>query len=292
MKAVITSDWHLRSTIPTCCSNTKLEWINIQRESVNQVVQLAIKENCDVFVVGDLFHKVTDISFECVNVVLSAAEELGKHNLKFYFIAGNHDLKYSSIENLEDSACGILAHSHSCILLNNNTFSNIGAASFSEKPEDKEIVFLHTLCMPEKSKPDYVDCETPISLANKFNNAKFIFLGDYHRSFIEKVKNKSNQDCIVVNPGCLTIQASDFQEYETEVCLVNTETEETEWFEIYHPDQKFVVSDKQMIQDDSIETFIKAIENNEGMTLDYISNLNKVIISENEQIQQKVRSWI
>lgn len=267
--------------------------MGIQRNCVKQVVGYAIKENCDVYVVGDLYHKVDDISFECLDITLSASEELKKHGLKLYYIAGNHDLKHHNINNLKDSACGVLSHYDNCILLNNNTFNNIGASSFGELPEDKEFVFMHILCIPEKDKPSYVDCETPSSLANKFNNARIIFLGDYHKQFVEKVKNKSGKDCYVVNPGCLTIQASDFQKYEPTVYLVDTEIEEFEELMIYSLEQKFVANDNIIMPSDaSIDTFISAIKNNEEMTLDYISNLNKVIISEKQEVQDKIKSWM
>ena len=289
---ICSADWHLRSTIPTCCSNTKSEWMNIQRNCVKQVVNYAIKNKCNVFIVGDLYHKVDDISFECLDITLEASEELKKHGLKLYYIAGNHDLKHHSINNLKDSACGVLSHYDNCILLNNNTFPNTGASSFGELPEDKEIVFMHTLCIPEKDKPDYVDCETPSTLASKFNNAKFIFLGDYHKHFVEKVKNKSGNDCFVVNPGCLTIQASDFQKYEPSVYLVNTDIKEFEELQVWSPEQTFITASKSEQKDKSIETFIEAVKNNEEVTLDYISNLQKAMLKEKQEVKDKITSWI
>lgn len=293
MKGIITSDWHLRSTVPQCCANTKTEWMDIQRKAVDQVIDVACKENCNVYIVGDLHHKVADISFECLDITLSAGERLKKEVGKIiYYIAGNHDLKNHSMDNFKDSACGVLSHYDFCKLLQNDTNKDIGASCFGQEPEDRKYIFKHILCIPEKDKPDYVECETPSSLASKYKNAEYIFLGDYHKKFIEKVKNGSGKDCLVINPGCLTIQAADFQNYQPSVYVFDSEEQTIGEIPIIN-DEKFIVNEKGIIKEDaSIETFIEAVKNNSEMTLDYISNLDKVIISESEQVQQKVRSWI
>ena len=138
MRGIISADWHLRSTIPHCCSNTRMEWMDIQRNCVEQVVDVAVKNNCDIYIVGDLYHKVTDISFECLDIILSAAERLKKEVGKtVYYIAGNHDLKNHSMDNFKDSACGVLSHYECCKLLDNNISDEIGSSCFGEDCLDR-----------------------------------------------------------------------------------------------------------------------------------------------------------
>ena len=56
-KHLITSDWHIRSTVPSCIEATPEEWMNFQKESVNTVLKIAKENNVDeIDIGGDLFH--------------------------------------------------------------------------------------------------------------------------------------------------------------------------------------------------------------------------------------------
>lgn len=297
-KGIITADWHLRSTVPQCCSNPRGEWMEIQRSAVGRVVELAIENDADVFIVGDLFHNASEVSFECLDIVLDAADLLNSRcGRKFHYIAGNHDLKNHSITNLKDSACGILSYSPNCVLLDNvsagKVLGDAGASSFGSEPADRELVFMHVLCVPDK--PDFVDCETPGTLAGRFSKARGMFLGDYHRKFAVMSKNSSGGDCLVLNPGCLTVQASDFEDYEPSVYLVDfDDLSPSSVRELPVPvdGQRFVLDRGGKLKDESVEVFVEAVRNSEGMTLDYVSNLKNAVLAESGDVRAKVESWV
>lgn len=298
-RGIITADWHLRSTVPRCCSNPRGEWMDIQRSAVGKVVELAADNDADVFIVGDLFHNASEVSFECLDIVLNAADLLNSRwGRKFHYIAGNHDLKNHSITNLRDSACGMLRYSPNCVLLDGESAGkvlggDVGASSFGSEPADRSLVFMHTLCIPDK--PDFVDCETPETLAGRFSRARAIFLGDYHRKFAVVARNSSGGDCLVLNPGCLTVQASDFEGYEPSVYLVDFDDlalASVKELPVAVDGQRFVLDRGGKLRDESVEVFVEAVRNSEGMTLDYVSNLKNAVLSESGDVRAKVESWV
>ena len=44
MKALVTADWHLRSTVPSCCTMSQEEWFEVQEEAIGKVEEIAEKE--------------------------------------------------------------------------------------------------------------------------------------------------------------------------------------------------------------------------------------------------------
>ena len=187
MRMIITADWHIRATRPRC--RIDKDWIETQRKALNQIVEISKEKNASVMVVGDLFHSNSDTSFECIQMIQRMADELGE----LYILAGNHDLPYHSSENIEKSAIGVLLKSQNIFSIKNwfedsewynNLKLEISANNFDE-PDNiiAEFVFKHTLTIPKEDKADFIECETPESLLEKFPNAKWIFTGDYHNNF-------------------------------------------------------------------------------------------------------------
>ena len=205
---ILSADWHLRSTVPSCVEASQEEWISIQESAVDKVVDIAIEKKSPVFVVGDIFHSDTTTSFQMIQIIQNAAKRLGKHGLSLYVLFGNHDLKYHTSTNIIKSPLGVLMNSVNVYLL--STFENVSAANFDEEDKNCEYVFKHTLTIPKSDIPvDVINCETPESLLEKFDKAKMVMTGDYHRNFHFEKDGRH-----VINPGCLTKQAADFENYQ------------------------------------------------------------------------------
>lgn len=282
---IITADWHLRSTVPSCLDYTQDEWINLQKEAVNKVVEIAISKRIPIFIVGDIFHSDITTSFEMIQIVQDAAIKLEKYGLSLSVLFGNHDLKYHNSENVKKSPLGILTKSKNINLL--SVYKNVSAANFDEKDDETaEYVFKHVLTMPSNEVPDFMDCETPESLLKKFGNSKLVALGDYHRYFEYHIDGRN-----VINPGCLTIQASDFEGYEPSVFVIDTDENTTERIEI---GIDYVFNHNGEIKkelDQSIEDFVNHIKK-QDVTLDYVTSLKNAASSYDEAIQKKILSWI
>lgn len=276
MKFVITADWHLRATRPRCRIDN--DWIETQKKALNQVAEIANKKDAPIFVVGDLFNSNSDTSFECINMVQKLADVSGE----LYILAGNHDLPYHSSENIDKSAIGVLLKSENIFTMehffkNVIGFENVNysASNFDEPDnENANIVFKHTLTIPSKDKPDYINCETPESLLEKFPNAKWIFTGDYHKNFHYE-KNGRN----VINGGCLLRQASDFIDYQCGVYFVDTDQNIVEFIPII--DNEELVNDdyitKENERESRIEDFVSKLKNTESVSFDFLDNVEKAM---------------
>ena len=275
MKFICTADWHIRATKPRCRLDN--DWIETQKNTLNQIQKISDEKNAPVIVVGDIFHSNSDTSFECVQMVQYMADKLGE----LYILAGNHDLPYHSSENLEKSAIGVLLKSQNIFPISEffknwhwNTDEKIrySASNFDKcDDENAEMVFKHTLTIPSEDKPDFVDCETPESLLEKFSNAKWIFTGDYHHNFHYEKKGRH-----VVNSGCLLRQVSDMKDYQCGVYFIDTDANIVEFIPII--DNEDLIDDSYILQENErnerIESFVDKLKKTKAVSLDFIENVH------------------
>lgn len=275
-KGIVTSDWHLRKDRPRCRIDEN--WINTQEDALNQVADICIKYNCDLFLVGDIFHRASE--FEMVIYIQKLAQKLKKYGLSVYYLCGNHDMLYHSTLNLDKSAIGLLRNSENCFFIkgyfdklhfNSGEKTLFSASNFDEQDyENAEIVFKHVLTIPQEDKPDFVDCETPESLLKKFPNSNLIFTGDYHHNFHYEKKGRH-----VVNSGCLLRQASDMKNYQCGVYFVDTDENIVEFIPII--DNEDLIDDSYILQENErnerIESFVDKLKKTKGVSLDFIENV-------------------
>lgn len=288
-KVLTTADWHLRYTVPSCIDATPSEWMDIQRDALNKIKEIAIEHNVKaVYVGGDLYHNDEVASFECIQLVQDLAQDLYNNGILFFIFAGNHDLKFHSSSNLYRSAIGVTFKSK-CVLDMSGPESKIKGCNFDiEDYGDSENIFKHTLTIPLDEKNEFIDCETPQSLLKKFPKACRIFTGDYHKNFYFEEKGR-----IVVNSGCLTKQTVDFEDYITGVYIVDLEgsSEDNYWVPVNIP-QKFNHNGQIKKEiDQSVEKFATGIKK-ESITLDFISSLKNELPNHEKSVQDKVNQWI
>lgn len=279
MKIIVTADWHIRATKPRCRIDE--DWMETQRNALNQIQKISKEKNAPVMVVGDIFHSNSDTSFECIQLVQSLADELGE----LYILAGNHDLPYHSSENIEKSAIGVLFNSQNIFPISEffkkwhwNTDEKIrySASNFDKwDDENAEMVFKHVLCFPDvKSIPQNVDAITAKELLDEFSNARWIFIGDYHHNFHYEKNGRH-----VINPGCILRQASDFKDYQCGVYYVDTDKNEIEFIPII--DKERFIDDsyilKQEEREQRIESFVDKLKDTKNISLDFIDNVHKAI---------------
>lgn len=277
MKGIVTADWHLRATMPRCRRDEN--WNETQKKCLRQVLNISETKKCPIFVVGDLFHSLSDTSFECIQMIQNIAKE---SNYGIYILAGNHDLPYHSTENIDRSAVGILMKSSGIYSILNyfeDTDEDVSACNFDEETENAEIIFKHVLCFPDvKSLPPNVDAITAKELLSEYNKSKWIFTGDYHHSF--HYENKGRH---VVNPGCLIRQVSDMKDYQCSVFYVDTDNEIVERIPII--DKEEFVDDSYIIQEkekeERIEQFANKLKETKNVSLDFIENIEQAVLQNN-----------
>jgi len=254
-----------------------------QMNALRQVERLSEKYECPIIVVGDVFDTAaTDISFSLLTAVQQWAAGL-KNEL--VLIAGNHDLQYHDIANINKSGVGILRNSFNIlpgIAMRDLFGEDITAYDFGEEkrtdsfsendnPPDAEIVFLHRLTFPDvKSLPPNVKACTAPDLLKEFEDANWIFTGDYHKCFHYEKKGRH-----VINPGCLIRQSANEKDYTPIVYFVDTEKNQVHPFEI--EDDEELVTDEYLREveqrESRIDAFVELLKTKGSMTLDFIKNV-------------------
>lgn len=276
MRFVLTADWHLREDRPRCRKDE--DWIFTQRKALSQVLGICRDKGCDLYVVGDIFHRSSE--FRMVRIVQTLADELEKTDLRLYYLAGNHDLKYHSSLNLDSSAIGLLRSSNNCRFIKDNPFENLDAPNFDEEPgyaEEVDYLFLHTLCFPDmKSMPPNVNATFAKELLEDYPHPKWIFTGDYHKSFHYEWNGRH-----VVNAGCLLRQVSDMKDYECGVYFIDTNKGIVEFIRIIDDeelvDDSYIIEEKE--RDERIEGFVSKLSETKSVSLDFLDNVRKAMSS-------------
>lgn len=287
MKFVLTADWHLREDLPRC--RVDKDWIQVQKNALGQILSICRQKNCNLYVVGDIFHRSSE--FRMVRMVQTLADELEKTNLRLYYLAGNHDLKYHSSLNLDSSAIGLLRSSNNCRFIKDNPFENLDAPNFDEEPkyaEEVDYLFLHTLCFPDmKSVPPNVNATFAKELLEDYPHPKWIFTGDYHGNFHYEWNGRH-----VVNSGCLLRQAVDMKDHQCGVYYIDTDIEEVEFIPIEDDielvDDSYIIEEKE--RDVRIESFVDKLRQTDLVTLDYLENVEKALL--NDSISDKVKEVV
>lgn len=286
-KFIVTSDWHLRNQRPRCRKDE--DWIDTQKKALKQILDAAIEKNCDVFLVGDIFHSANETTFEIVQIVQNFAKVLGEHNLSLYVLFGNHDLRFHSSSYIDKSAVGILLQSENIYPI--SIFENVSAPNFDEEPkyvEEVDYLFLHTLCFPDmKSVPPNVNATFAKELLEEYLHPKWIFTGDYHGNFHYEWNGRH-----VVNSGCLLRQVVDMKDHQCGVYYIDTDSEEVEFIPIKDDvelvDDSYIIEEKE--RDERIESFVDKLRQTDLVTLDYLENVEKALL--NDSISDKVKDVI
>lgn len=282
MRMIVTADWHIRNTRPRCRVDD--DWMGTQRKALDQIADAAVKHNCPVYCVGDIFHSNSDTNFECMTIVQDFSNKLASHGLVLGVLAGNHDLPYHNSDNIGRSAIGVLLQSYNIWYILDSVHDelqeNISASNFDESDNrDAKFVFKHILCFPDvKSLPPNVDAVTAKDLLSMFPKARWIFTGDYHHNFHYEKNGRH-----VVNPGCILRQASDMKDYQCGVYYVDTDENKVEFIPIKDDDNfvddSYIVKEKEKIA--RIEEFADSVTNVKKVSLDFLDNVEQSLLQQN-----------
>lgn len=273
MKMIVCADLHLREDRPRCRIDE--DWIQTQENALNQLADICIKYDSNLFLIGDIFHRSTE--FRMVIYIQKLAEKLKAHKLSILYLCGNHDMLYHCSSNIDKSAIGLLRNSENCFYIK-DSFEGVSASNFDE-PDDKnaEIVFKHTLVFPDaKSIPLNCDGTTAKELLEEFPNAEYIFTGDYHHNFHYEKNGRH-----VVNSGCLLRQASDFKDYQCGVYFCDTDKNIIEFIPIIDSEQ--LIDDSYILQENEreerIDNFVQKLKDTESVSLDFLANVETALQS-------------
>jgi DNA repair exonuclease SbcCD nuclease subunit len=199
------------------------------------VADIANENNARLLIAGDIFHR-PQVSEK---LLLQTYTILSEVRQGVQFIAGNHDVPNHMIERMDESSYGVLAElfgnkvisghiANDCIAQGVSGFS--WRYPFKNKMSSAEIVICHLTIVSDipMAAEKTVD---PNDVFKWLPRAKLIIAGDIHKSML--YTNKETEQVLLV-PGCLNCQASDFKDYDPVVHLFKDE----ELTKIYIPQER------------------------------------------------------
>lgn len=280
MRGIISGDNHIRADLPRCRIDDN--WEETQNKAIIELVEIANKKDCDLFIVGDLF----DTANVPARIISMLINEFSKINNKVYILAGNHDLPYHSITNIENSSIGIfrnLSRKHHKIKFGMTEFGHWSNFNGTVKGSESGILFIHKLIFDSaKSIPPNCAGITAAQFLEE-NKYKWVFSSDNHKCF-----HYEKNDRHIINPGCMIRQSSDEKEYKPSVFFVDTEKEIVE--RIYLNDNVEMVDDsyikKENERDERIGAFVEQLKSSKKLSLSFLDNIEKAI-EKNKKVLDK-----
>lgn len=267
--AILTSDWHLRDTVPACRTDNyeEAQWRKVYHISLMQKAF-----GCPVLHAADLFHHWKPSPY----LIAKALEWMPD---MFYTIYGNHDLPQHNLELAEK--CGIYAlHAADKVSILDGVhwgYKPDGDISFEIK--GRKILVWHT--MTYQGKVPYPGCtDTPAAgLLRKYKEYDLILTGHNHQQFVEHHEGR-----VLLNPGAIFRQESDEAEFEPKIWFYYADTNEV----IAHviPHEKGVVSRPENVvktdeRNNRIDAFISKLDDNWQGEVSFEQNLERAL-QENE----------
>lgn len=200
MNLIVTSDWHIRSSTP---ENRKDDFLLTQEKKIKFILEKSVKHKAPIIIAGDIGDKP-----KWENWLLRKYISLFKsHPEKIYALPGQHDLPGHRLDQLKQSALGVLIASKAVspllkeLIIGDYLISPFPFGKKIKPPHliknKKHIAVIHTLVSKTKLWAGQENFISAKNLLRKYNY-DFIISGDNHQSFYECYKNKT-----LINPGSL-----------------------------------------------------------------------------------------
>jgi DNA repair exonuclease SbcCD nuclease subunit len=277
--SILSSDWHLRETTPTC--RTDDFWTS-QWEKVVFVKKLQMEHNCPVLHGGDLFHH-----WKPSPNLLSYAFDLLPR--EFHTVYGQHDLPQHNWENRERSGIHNLATVGAVTILDNVHWGGnpeIELYPSFEIGDRQVLVWHHMVWQGKRLWPGQTD-PSAVAVLKKYPEYDLILTGDNHKPFVEELEGR-----ILVNPGSLTRQNADQIDHRPRVYLYYVDTNTVE--AVYLPMERDAVTREHIenakARDERITAFVERLDGDWQAGLSFEQNLE--IFFQNNQVRESVKQII
>lgn len=271
---ILTSDWHLRDDAPPCRID---DFQEAQWGKVQEVSRLQQKYDCPVLHAGDLFHHWKPSPW----LISRAIEELP---MKFFTIAGQHDLPQHSLDLVDKS--GIYALWTAGAIEWTEKAGNFGQDPADAKDDlslwkwnltpGRRVGVWHHFVWDGKVVP-WPGCDeiTAQQVLKKYPQYDLIVTGDHHKPFIYEYKGR-----LLVNCGCLTRQVADYANHQPRVYLWHADTNSVSIKYLNIADEPVVsrehIEEKEQ-RDQRIDAFISRLSDTWEVGLSFEENLKRFI---------------
>jgi DNA repair exonuclease SbcCD nuclease subunit len=265
--AILTSDWHLRETTPTCRTDDfwkaqwdKVDWVNCLQKTYD----------CPVLHAGDLFDHWKPSPY----LLSTAMEHLPD---MFCTIYGQHDLPQHSLELKEKSGIYVLEKAGKLEVMQTchwgQTPKEPSWQGEFAKDVERRILVWHNFTYIGKEPWPGCTANKAHALLHKYKQFDLIVTGDNHQSFIIH----GIDDNLLVNPGSLTRQDADQIDFKPKVYLWYAEDNLVEVVEV--PIEEGVVTrehiEVKQQRNDQLDAFISRMNDNWELTTNFDENLER-----------------
>jgi len=257
--AILTADWHLRPSTPTCYTG---DFQREQWECVDFVSRLQRQYDCPVWHAGDLFNE-----WKTPPIILTAC--MRRLPGMFFTTYGNHDLPQRNIELFEES--GVTTLTAAKRIGTSDEGGNWGEPEFVEF-NHLGVAISHRMTWIKT--PPWPGCDDPSAeeLLDKYPQFNLILVGHHHKPFVVEKDGR-----LLVNPGPLTRQRVDDIDLKPRVYLWYASSNEVE--AVYLPIEPGVISREHIdIITDKKERLQKFIDRlnfpvNKGGLVNFVRNV-------------------
>jgi len=294
--AILTSDWHLRETIPICRTDNywKAQW-----KKVDYISMLQKKYNCPVIHAGDLYDKWK------ITTYLSKVTMQHLPN-QFHTIYGQHDLPSHSIQLSEKCGIDLLQEAGKLTVLNHKNplisgksiiyglqWSQLFPTKLEDdapliclEDNDKIVLVWHHLTYQQKPFPG-ASGGMAAGLLRKYPQFDLIVTGDNHQAFTEEHEGR-----LLVNPGSLMRMDADQIDFKPRVYLWYADTNTVT--PVYLPIEEGVVSrdhiDRVEQRNNRIDAFISKLDGDWKAGTSFEQNLEE--FKKKNQVRDKIMDII
>lgn len=222
MKFLVAGDIHLRATTPI---SRKDDMARTCLRKLWQLVRYGSDSCLPIILTGDVFDKAENPTW-FLNKVIACIEDANQMNICITAIAGNHDLKYHSLENLQESSLWLMDKAqvmevgYRDVHMNGVSFYfyNFGEEiDGNYKPDNYNVLVTHTPVFKDEVPFYMKGAYTAKELEEKYPMYDLILCGDIHQTCITDK---------VINPGSMLRLTSAQREHKPCFIEVDTETGE------------------------------------------------------------------
>jgi len=278
--AILTSDWHLREHTPQCRID---DYWSIQENKVDFIFDLARKNQCPIFLAGDMGHKPR-WSCRLLEWFISKAVD---ENINIFAIPGQHDLVNHRLDLWEQSGIGVLQAAEAINLCGFDKFPiiiefdnfclnafpyGVGIQHIKPNISKPQIAITHEMIIKDRKLWPGQKAPKGNSILKKYTEFSIVHSGDNHNPFVAEYEERK-----LVNPGSLMRMTADQENHRPRVYLWYAKSNEV--VPVYLPIEQGVITREHIeaAEDRSnrYDSFMARVREDVEIQLSYKDNVGR-----------------
>lgn len=287
MKYCITGDWHLRATKPARRID---DFYETQKDKVEQVLKLAIREKCDAIIQpGDMFDTPRVPHWLLADYIKMFRE----YKIPILTVWGQHDMWMQNRETLYKTPMHLLESAGvvTTIKPTRNEMKQLVGASWGEEVRDPDhllpsgdyILIAHVSVGDDSKRAEKYGFSSAYEYLKKYIWAKLIVVGDYHYPFMIFDHGR-----VIVNAGCLVrMRVPDDLTRTPTVYTYDTEKDirraiEEFPLEYKRAEEVFDTTETEEVKENAaLQELLAKLRAEQVITVEFNANLNKALQDSN-----------